>query len=252
MPTHVSQGLDDDSEAGGNPTLFDSELDPELVEKLRAETVIQAGFTVEDEDGNVRANEKQLPPHVLQLMLDRHVATNKRDFATRAVTKFELYQEVFPDGPGAQSLAQTPEEREVQSLLMKLLWGYLSIGPTGHVQKNVASEGVILCEGDAKRTKINEETGKRQPTTERARFLTADRDLIMTYYTSPAGAAFMRAARRLDAQLGLVSARRPELAVPVARQLNAVVRQAVAAVPHADVKQVNALTGGDADTEASA
>jgi hypothetical protein len=72
----------------------------------------------------------------------------------------------------------------------------------------------------------------------------------MTYYTGPAGAAFIRAARKLDAQLGLVADRRPELATPVAKQLNSVVKQAIASIPHADTKAVAALTGGsDSTTE---
>jgi hypothetical protein len=219
-------------------------VDLELVEKIKAEALIQAGHHTTDQHGTVHASVKQLQFSVLQVMQDRHVATSKRDLATSAVTPFELYQELLPHGPGVQALARSNEEKLAQQLLTRQLWGYANVGISSFVQKNVASLGMVVCEAKVARTKLNEETGKKQPTTELARFLTTDGDLIMTYYTGPAGAAFVRAARKLDAQLGLVAARRPELAVPVARQLGSMVRQAVAAVPHADPRAAAALTAG--------
>lgn len=178
-------------------------------------------------------------------MQDNHVVISKRDLAVNSVTAFELYQELLPHGPGVTTLARTDEERVAQQQLTKLMWGYANVGINSFVQKHVAGLGMILCEaGDVARTELNEETGKRQPTTELARFLTTDRELIMLYYTGPAGSAFVRAARKLDAQLGLVADRRPELAVPVAKQLSTVVRQAVACIPHADTKAITAITGG--------
>src|SRR5262249_17527325 len=135
-------------------------------------------------------------------------------------------------------LPSTLEEKIAHVELLKLVWGYTNTSPTGYVQKNISDTGFVLCELKVSRTKINEETGKKEPTVELARFLTADRDLIMTSYTGPAGQAFMRAARRLENVLGIVADRRPELAEPVARQVGAFVRTAVSSVPHADVKQV--------------
>lgn len=242
--------LDAASEAeDSSAAVEDFVLDLELVEKIKAEALIQAGHSITDDDGNVRSSLKQLQFAVLQNMQDHHVVTGKRDLAGRSVTQFELYQELLPQGPGVHTLARTDEERVAQTQLMKLMWGYANVGINSFVQKHVAGLGLILCEaGDVARTKLNEETGKKQPTTEHARFLTADRDLIMTYYTGPAGAAFIRAARKLDAQLGLVADRRPELAMPVAKQLGSVVKQAVASIPHADPKAITALKG-DSDTE---
>jgi hypothetical protein len=219
-------------------------VDLELVEKIKAEALIQAGHCSTDQDGTVRASVKQLQFSVLQAMQDNHVVHGKRDLATSAVTQFELYQELLPHGPGAQTLPRTDEEKLAQQQLTKQLWGYANVGISSFVQKNVATSGMVLCEAKVARTKLNEETGKRQPTTELARFLTTDGELIMTYYTGPAGAAFVRAARKLDAQLGLVAARRPELTMPVAKQLGSMVRQAVASIPHADPKAAAALTAG--------
>lgn len=222
--------------------------DLDLVEKIKSEALIKGGFSASDDEGDERADYSQLQFACLQVMLERHIVHGKRDLGPTAVTQFELYQELLPDGPGAQALAETVEEDLARKALIKLLWGYTNVGHTGFVQKHCAGDGLVLCEADVSRTKLNLETNKRQPGTERGRFLTRDGELIMTYFTGPAGAAFIKAARKLEAQLGLVHERRPELAVPVAKQLNAVVKQAVTAIPHADPRQVNALNAGD-DTE---
>lgn len=178
-------------------------------------------------------------------MLDRHIVRGKRDLAQSAVTKFELYAELLPNAPGVPSLAHSLEEQAAQEQLKKAIWGWANVGTT--VQMRVAEAGYVLCEAKVSRTKVNEETGKREPTTETARFLTTDRELILTYYTGPAGRRFLAAARKLEAQLGLVASRRPELTVPIAKQLGVVVKQAVSAIPHADVRQAAALTASTDD-----
>jgi hypothetical protein len=223
-----------------------SDIDLELVDKIKAEALIQAGYFIDD-DGQQRMSHRQLQLAALTAMQDSHVVANKRELAARAVTNFELYQELLPTAPGAHSLPRSPEERVAQLQLQKLIWTYVNVGISSFVQKQVGPQAVILCEAEVARTKTNEETGKRQPTTERARFLTGNGDLIMQYFTGPAGMAFVRAARKLDAQLGLVRDRRPELAMPVAKQVGAMVKQAVASVPHADPKAVTALTAGRDD-----
>lgn len=49
----------------------------------------------------------------------------------------------------------------------------------------------------------------------------------------------------------MVGKRRPELVSQVAKQAGAMVKQAIASVPHADTRQVAALTTGNgADAEA--
>jgi hypothetical protein len=144
--------------------------------------MIQSGYTSTGEDGLVRASTKQLQMAVLQSMQDRHVATSKRDLAASAATQFELYQEILPYGPGVQTVARTDEERLAQQQLTKLLWGYANVGINGFVQKNIVGLGMVLCEAKVARTKLNEETGKKQPTTELARFVTTDGELILEWF----------------------------------------------------------------------
>lgn len=221
-------------------------IDQHLVDKIKAQALIDAGY-VREQDGETFADDGQLKLAILNVMLERHVVRGKRDLAQSAVTKFELYAELLPNGPGVQSLAHGLEEQAAQEQLKKAVWGWANVGTTGFVQMRVAESGFVLCEAKVSRTKVNEETGKREPTTETARFLTTDRELILTYYTGPAGRRFLAAARKLEAQLGLVASRRPELTAPIARQLGVVVKQAVSAIPHADPRQAAALTASADD-----
>ncbi|MGH3612534.1 MAG: hypothetical protein ACRDRK_08040 [Pseudonocardia sp.] len=246
----VDDQLDVDESVEGELFGIPKAPDPDLVKKIQAEALIQAGFVDQGEDGEILASYRKLQNAVVQVMHERHIVRSKKDFNSGAVTKFELYQEMLPDAPGVQSVADTVDEKAAQDDLMRKLWTYLNTGTTGFVQKNAAGEALVLCEGDVPRTKINEENGRREPRTEKGRFLTDDGELILTYYTGPAGAAFIKQARKLEAQLGMVGKRRPELAASVAKQVGAMVKQAVTSVPHADPRQVAALTagnGGDAE-----
>jgi hypothetical protein len=219
-------------------------IDRDLVEKIMAQALIDAGYAKE-EDGLVLADEKQLKAATVQCMLDNHVVSTAKEMPTRGVTKVELYSELLPTAPGVASLPSSAEEDEAKTKLMTKVWGYTNTGTTGHVQANVGESGYIVVEAQVRRTKVHQETGRKEITTDMARFLTTDRELIMTHLTGPAGAKFEAQARKLENLLGMVTERRPELAVPVARQLNVVVKQAVAAIPHADTKQAAALTAGN-------
>jgi hypothetical protein len=236
----VQSELTHDDGEGNELPLF---LNEDLIEQIQAQALIDQGYSRE-ENGQPTADYKQLQLAVLQAVENDHVAINAKELPKKAFTKFELYSEVLPRGPGVTSLPTSPEEEEARNRLSRLVWNYTNTGPSGFVQKNIVNSGMILCQAKVARTKLNQETEKKEPTTEIGRFMTSDRELILTYYTGPAGAAFLRAARKLDNQLGLVTGRRPELALPVARQLGVVVRQAVAAVPHADPRQATALTAG--------
>ena len=218
-------------------------INNDLVLKIVAQAMIDSGYSRE-EDGLEIADEKQLKAAAVQQMLDAHVVNSQKHLASKSATKFDLYAELLPKAPGVNTVPETIEEEIAQRTLMTKVWGYTNTGTSGFVQANIPDSGYVVCEAKVGRTKINQETGKREPVTEMARFLTADKDLIMTHFTGPAGAAFVRAARKLENMLGMVTERRPELAVPVARQLNVVVKQAVTMIPHADARNAAALTAG--------
>jgi hypothetical protein len=224
-------------------------LDLDLVEKIISQALIDSGYWVDD-DGLPKADEKQLKQAVVQAMLDRHVVNRQPDMAARGVTKFELYSELLPTGPGIAELTGSAEEEAAKTKMINKIWGYTNTGTTGHVQSNIPNTGYVVVEAKVARTKVNQETGKKEPTTEMARFLTGDKDLIMAHLTNPAGAKFVAQARKLENLLGMVTERRPELAVPIARQLNVVVRQAVASIPHADTRHAAALTAGGSNLPA--
>lgn len=223
-------------------------IDFELVEKISNQALIEAGFLLE-EDGIITADDKQLKQGVVQTMLDNHVVNSQKDMAGRGVTKFELYSEMLPSAPGVMALPASVEEEMAKTKLSNRIWGYTNTGTTGHVQSNIPNSGHVVVEAKVARTKINQETGKKEPTTEMARFLTGDKDLIMAHLTNPAGAKFVAQARKLENLLGMVTERRPELPGPIARQLQVVVKQAVASIPHADTRAAAAITAGSANTE---
>jgi hypothetical protein len=233
----------------------DQILDQRLVKEIVDQALIGHGYCSHDHRSDQKApDDSQLKSSVLEAMSRYHVATSNKDLSVKAVTKFELYSEVFPNGPGVTSIPDTAEGAEAQKKLINKVWGYIQTGTTGHVQQSIAASGMVLCEAKVSRTHVNEETGKREPTTQLGRFLTSDHALILKYYTAPAGADFAQASRKLENKLGMVVGRQPELAVTIARQMAAVVRASIASIPHADPKHVAALVAGsligdDAETE---
>lgn len=254
MPNSVSdtQFVEPDANEDESTTLFQTPLvDTELVERLTAQAMIDHGFFVRNKEDQQVADVKPLRAAVLAAMENNHVVHSNKELTAGAVTKFELYAELFPNGPGIASLPTSLEEEAAQKELTKTVWSLTNTGPTGHVQHNISHSGLILCEAQIARTKISQETGKKQPTTEMGRFLTGDAQLILTHYTGPAGAAFVKQARALEKKLGMVATRQPELTQAVARQIQAVVKQAQAAIPHADPKQASALNAGVSDETAA-
>jgi hypothetical protein len=244
-PQFVEPDANDDSEIQIHV------LDENLVEQIMAQALIDEGYWYRNRNGQQVADDKHLLQLAVLEAMQNHVVASGKDLAKNAVTKSELYAEVLPNGPGVTSLPASEEEAEAQRKLMSKVWGFTNTGTSGYVQKSIATTGLILCEAKVARHKIIEETGKREPTTDLAKFLTTDHQLILQYYTAPAGAKFAAAARKLENQLGMVASRQPELTAPVARQIAAVVKQAIAAIPHADVKQALALTATALTTESN-
>jgi hypothetical protein len=249
MPAVSPQVIEQDADAGdfSPPDVID-------VDAVVEQTLIDHGFSNRNREGVLIFDKAELQKAVREAM-ESHVATNKKDLDAKAVTKAELYAEVLPNGPGVQSIADNPDWIAVQKKLQDKVWGIASTGVTGHVQKGVGPSGMILCEAEVSRTNISEETGKKVPSTQIARFLTVDHQLILKYYTGPGGADFTRAGRKLETKLSMVTKRQPELTVGVARQMAAVLKQVIGALPHADVKQALALTASalsDAAEEESA
>ncbi|WP_280250270.1 hypothetical protein [Nocardia abscessus] len=229
----------------GEAVVSDHVLDPRLVKRMQDQTLIDHGYCTRDNRSGVEIpDDSQLKSAVLEAMSRHHVVRGNKDLSMKAVNKFELYSEIFPEGPGVTSIPDTPEAIEAQKKLTTKVWGYIQTGTTGHVQQAIAASGMVLCEAKVSRTLINEETGKREPTLTLARFLTSDHALILTYYTAPAGVDFTQASRKLENKLSMVVGRQPELASTIAKQMAAVVKAAIAAIPHADPKHVAALVAG--------
>jgi hypothetical protein len=229
------------------PQQLEIGIDDELVEKYCSQALIDAGF-YKEEDGFQIADYSAMKQGVVQTMLDQHVVTGTKNMAAKGTTKFELYAEILPTAPGVTSLPDSLEGEVAKNRLATKVWNLCNAGVNGYVQANIPNSGLVVVEAKVARTKVHEETGKREPTTELARFLTSDRELIMNHLTGPAGAKFISQARKLENLLGMVTERRPELAAPVARQLGDVVKQAVSSIPHADPKRAIAITAGSTES----
>lgn len=224
---------------------------PTVVTKLEVdqrvgEMLIAHGYCVRDNRTGLEKPDDHLLRVAVVKAMQGHVATSKtiHELATKSVTKDELYAEVFPHGPGVESIPETDLDAEVQKSLTAKIWGITNTGTSGHVQKAIAASGLVLCEAKVSRTVSKGNGGSGITSMVMGRFLTSDHATILTHYTTPAGAEFVGAGKKLDNKLNMVVSRQPELAAAVARQMAAAVKQAIAAIPHADPKVMAALVAG--------
>lgn len=218
-----------------------------LVDQIAHDAWRQRGWTYE-KNGADHKNIAALREFVLDLVLSEHVVEEEDDKDSLSFTKGEIYRRTFPDGPGARRQPSSQEEELARDKLATRVWALTNVGYTGHIQKELALHGLVLCESKVARTRRSAERPHDvAPEAVIGRFATANPDLILRFYTSAQGAAFQRAAIKLERSLAMVTDRRPELLIPVARQLQTMVKSAVAQIAHGDVKVAAALQPGTGD-----
>lgn len=154
--------------------------DPAIVELHKADALVRAGYFSADSVGRVLPCSNKLKVAVLQSFRERHVVAVRRDLAKCAVTKLELYRELLPQGLGVDSPTLTTEERLAHQQLAFTLGGYADATPDGFVRKGVESLGLEVCEARIFRTKPDAVTRKLHLTTAIGRFVTKDRELVLT------------------------------------------------------------------------
>ena len=204
----------------------------------------QRGWIYE-KDGVEHRNSGAARHFVAEVVAKNYVVEVDADLGPKSFTKSELYRVVFPDGPGARTQPATLEERKARDALQTYVWGLTSVGTDGHVQRQLAPLGLVLCEAQVPRTRTSRERPHDiGPDTDLGRFATSNGDLILKYFTARQGLAFQRAAQRLEKSLSMVVDRQPELLIPVAKQLQTMVRAAIAQIPHGDAKTAAALQPG--------
>lgn len=234
--------------------------DVERANDLIDEAFADRGWTIEDAESEDTAHDVgAMRAAVFEAFANNHVVRTPRqlpqramarELARRAVTKGELYREVFPMGPGAMTQADTPEEEAARNFLTTEVWKLCGPSRSSWVQKQagVSGSGLVLCETKVERTRTSEETGVTEPGKDLGRFLTDSPKLILDYLVAnKIMASLSRKADDIDKYLEEVERRQPAVAEQIARYAKAETRAALAKIKHADpawVRETLALEVG--------
>lgn len=197
---------------------FDEEVDGRITAAY-----VAAGYSIE-EDGEVRRDTKAMKEAALRAFADK-VATSKLDKAANAVTPGELYEAVFPQGPGADGDVEAlePEDQATYEKLKREVWGLTQSKPNGWIQRRLADEGstLVLCRAQVMRS--------ADPVI--AAYLTDDPTLIMEDNVHGEVEALVRKADNLRKHVDMLLLRHPELETRVLKELGKGVRRTEAALP---------------------
>jgi hypothetical protein len=225
--------------------------DMHAVDELVHGAYASEGFIVTDRAGEEHIDDDRLMDAVYHVLLD-HVVADASEMTERAITQHELYEAIFPHGPGARRQPDSEEETLARERVARKVWGYANTGITGHCNKRVEAEGYtfVMCEADVARTYRSDETGRPKPTTETGRFFTDDPDLITMHSTLPRVHKVTKAAEAVAKHLTMAVRRHPEIAPAVARQAAIALKQTHATLgPVADAKVATALTSAKPEDE---
>lgn len=226
----------------------------DVVDELVHDAFASHDFLVEGPGGKKVLDEDAVKDQVFQIMVKDHVVNDQAGLSEGAVTAHELYEAVFPHGPGARRATTSIEEEKARADLSRKLWGYANTGISGYCQKRAEAEGhtLVLCEASVGRTYRSEETGRPKPSTEIGRFFTDNPDLINQHSTLPSTLKLTKAAESVSKHMQMATRRHPELAAAVARQVGTALSQTRAALaPVADAKAAHAAATPKSDDDVS-
>jgi hypothetical protein len=161
--------------------------------------------------------------------VSKRVATSKEERADKAITKGELYREVFPHGPGADGTDEDlldEFDRKVFERLERDAWSLMQAKSGGYVNKRLAEEGssLILCQA-----KI-----RRNMNPSQAVYLTSTPALILEDAVDKEIKAYERKAENLRKELDSIMKRQPELAATIAKRLGQGVKRTQAELTFPD------------------
>jgi hypothetical protein len=216
----------------------------DVVDQLVHGAFASHGYVVFGPSGKEVVDEDSVKDAVFQLLVNEHVVDDQNKLSESAITAHELYEAIFPNGPGARQQPANLEELEARKVLSRKLWGYTNTGVSGYCQKRSEAESFtyVLCEGMVGRTYRSQETGRPKPSTEVGRFFTDDPELINMYSTLPSTAKLTKAAEAVSKHMQMAVRRHPELAPAIARQVGTAVTQAKAALaPVADARSASSI-----------
>jgi hypothetical protein len=210
------------------------------------------GYTYTGASGKETVDEDAVKDAVFQRLVSEHVVGDPSKLSDGSITAHELYEAIFPSGPGARQQPANLEEGEARKQLTRKLWGYTNTGTTGYCQKRAEAEDYtfVLCEAQVARTYRSVETGRPKPTTETGRFFTDEPELISQYSTLPSTTKLTKGADSVARHMQMALRRHPELASTIARQVVTATKQAQASLaPVADAKTAAALSAAKPEND---
>lgn len=170
--------------------------------------------------------------------VSKRVAMSKEERAENAITKGELYREVFPHGPGSDGTDEDlldEFDRKVFERLERDAWSLMQAKSGGYVNKRLADGGspFILCQAKIRRN--------MNPSL--AVYLTSHPALILEDAVDKEIKAYERKAQNLRRELESIMNRQPELAATILKRLGQGVTRTRAELTFPD-DTLPALEGG--------
>lgn len=197
---------------------FDTEVERRITAAFEAQ-----GYVVEIE-GGVGRDVKARNEVALRAFSGKE-ATSKLDKSANAITQGELYEFVFPSGPGTDGSVESlePEDEAAYERLKRDLWSLTQPKPEGWIQRRLAGEGstLVLC-----RAKV-----MRGADPVMSAYLTNDPTLIMEDSVSGEVEGLVRKADNLRKHVEMLLVRHPELEDRVLAEIGKGVQRTQAALP---------------------
>lgn len=194
------------------------------------EVFAENGFAATDEDGNILRLKEKVIERIADVLTKRGVAATNDERVEKAVTKIDLYEETFPQGPKHDD----PDEIDaaVAEYIATYVWSTTTPSYDGRVQREFGSRpgttDVMLC-----RRKIG-----GLPSV----YITRTDDLIVDDFIVPASERIVKVADKTRRDMNLVIQRRPSLEARVKAELEGMAAKASVALGVA--KPAGALKSG--------
>jgi hypothetical protein len=159
----------------------------------------------------------------------------------RAITKYGLYIELFPNGPAARSAPASEEEQAAKAYIADYLWKLTT--PTSRnawLQKELADSGLVVLE-----TKLYPTDPSVLP--QPGRYVTNVDAMLIDFLEHKVLADVRKKVNDVDQWLATLMLRNPNIALPAARKAKAALKAAVDSAVHANptyVRETLALTAG--------
>jgi hypothetical protein len=194
------------------------------------EVFAENGFAATDDDGNIVRLKEKVIERIADVLANRGVAKSADDRVEKAMTKVDLYEETFPQGPKHAD----PDEIEsaVAEYIATYVWSTTTPSYDGRVQREFGNRpdttDVMLC-----RRKIG-----GLPSV----YITRTDDLIVDDFIVPASERIVKVADKTRRDMSLVIQRRPSLEARVRAELEGMAVKASVAL--GVTKSAGALKSG--------